>query len=83
VSPTKSGDWTLLGLVGEKGTTSIATVYNQGSSWTFQFSVQGHILGDVTRTRADLAGSGWRVVIPDAFAATLAHEGVVPTAPSR
>ena len=55
-------------------------MYDQGSTWTFRFSSQGRVVGDLVSTRADLERGGWRVVIPDTFAESLRADGVVPTA---
>jgi hypothetical protein len=73
------GGTTALGNI-EAGThTTVHSVYDEGSTWTFRFSTQGRFVGEVVMSRADLANTGWHVALPDRFAQALATEGVVPT----
>jgi hypothetical protein len=74
-------EWTLLGTVAERGDTTVADVYDQGSTWTFRFVTQGVLAGQVEVSRAALERSGWRLVVPDRFAAALRAKAVVPTTP--
>jgi hypothetical protein len=78
-----TGGWMLLGTAAERGRNGIEDVFDQGSTWTFRFSTQGRVVGEVEQNRADLERAGWQVVIPDRFADQLRTEGVVPTAPVR
>jgi hypothetical protein len=73
-------DWTLLGTAADHASTEIATVFDQGSTWTIRFTTQGRVLGDVVRSRADLASRGWRIELPERFVEALRRAGVVPTA---
>jgi hypothetical protein len=79
VAGSSSSGTMLLGNAGAKATTKVSSVYDQGSTWTFRFSTQGHFAGVVVMSRGELAQSGWRVVIPDRFAQALDDAGVVPT----
>jgi hypothetical protein len=83
VAGAKADGWMLIGTAAEQGNTDFADVFDQGDSWTFRFSTQGRIVGEIERNRADLERAGWRVVIPGQFADALRTEGVVPTAPTR
>jgi hypothetical protein len=80
VSEATAGDWMLLGTAAQDGTTSVAAVFDQGSTWTFRFAAQGKVVGEVALTRSDLVASGWQVVVPDGFARLLQRQGVVPSA---
>ena len=73
--------WTLLGTIAERGDTSVADVFDQGSTWTFRFVTQGVVAGELTVSRAELERNGWRLVVPDGFAAALRAKEVVPTTP--
>jgi hypothetical protein len=83
VAGAKGGDWMLLGTAAERGSTDVADVFDQGTTWKFRFSTQGRVVGEIDQNRADLERAGWRVVIPDRFADLLRGGGVVPTAPVR
>ena len=79
VSSSSGGSTTLLGNIAAQDTTTIGTVFDEGSQWTFRFSTQDRVVGDVVMSRDDLIGSGWRVAVPARFAQKLATEGVIPT----
>ena len=74
-----AGDWMPLGTV-PHGSVGIASVFDQGSRWTFRFSVQGRELGQIVESRADLANNRWQVEIPERFIAQLHNQRVPPTA---
>jgi hypothetical protein len=80
VAGAKTGEWMPLGTAGVRASTSIASVFDQGSTWTFRFSVQGHELGQIVESRAELASAGWQVVVPDRFIAQLRSSGAAATA---
>jgi hypothetical protein len=80
VSGAHAGDWMPLGTVADHGSVAIASVFDQGSTWTFRFSVQGRELGEIVESRADLASDRWEVVVPDRFIAQLHDQSVAPTA---
>jgi hypothetical protein len=44
--------------------TTTLDVIDQGSTWIFRFSYGGIDGGTVTRSRAELAANGWRLVVP-------------------
>jgi hypothetical protein len=72
--------WTLLGTAADHASTRIATVFDQGATWTIRFTTQGRVLGDIVSSRADLSSGGWRIELPERFVESLRREGVVPTA---
>jgi hypothetical protein len=80
VAGAKADDWMLLEIAGVHASTAVGDVFDQGSTWTFRFSVQGRVLGTVVESRADLANAGWQVVVPATYAETLRRDGVLPTA---
>jgi hypothetical protein len=80
VAGAKADDWMLLEIATANASTSVGTVFDQGSTWTFRFTVQGRVLGTVVESRADLANAGWRVSVPAQYADVLRRDGVVPTA---
>jgi hypothetical protein len=69
-----------LGTAVAKATTTVAVVYDQGSTWTFHFTSQGRSIGQIVESEAALSSAGWRIVIPDRFAAKLRSDGLLPTA---
>jgi hypothetical protein len=81
VSGAKADDWMALGAAAERHSTGVAEVFDQGGTWTFRFTTQGVVAGQVEVSRADLSAAGWQIVIPDRFAAALRADGVVPTSP--
>ena len=71
--------WMPLGTVGDHSAVSIGSVFQQGSSWTLRFSVQGHEVGTIVKSRADLERADWVVDVPSSYAAKLQSQRVVPT----
>jgi hypothetical protein len=71
--------WMPLGTVGDHSAVSIGSVFQQGSTWTFRFSVQGHEVGTIVKSRADLERADWVVDVPESYAADLQSQQVVPT----
>jgi hypothetical protein len=80
VSSANAGNWMPIGTAADHASTAIGLVFDQGSTWTFRFAVQGRNLGQIVESRAQLASAGWQVVVPDRFAAQLQSRGVPPTA---
>jgi hypothetical protein len=80
VAGATTAEWLPLGTAGVHASTSIASVFDQGSTWTFRFGVQGNELGQIVVSRAELARAGWQVVVPDRFIAQLRRSGVAATA---
>ena len=79
VAGAKTDGWMALGTVPADASTSIAAVFDQGSTWTFRFSVQGRFVGEIGVRRADLVSARWQVVVPARFGAQLQIDGVAPT----
>jgi hypothetical protein len=79
VADKQADDWMPLGTTDDHTTVNIGSVFDQGSTWTFRFSVQGTILGTVVESRSDLASAGWNVEVPQRFADQIHSEGVAPT----
>jgi hypothetical protein len=80
VAGAKADGWMPLGAAPAGASTSISAVFDQGSTWTFRFSVEGRMVGEIVALRADLARAGWQVVIPARFTTELRVAGVAPTA---
>ena len=83
VAGAKADGWMLLGTAADRTSTGIAEVFDQGRTWTFRFTTQGQVAGQIEVSKADLERAGWRVVVPPGFADALRAEGVVPTASVR
>lgn len=81
VSGAKADEWMLLGTVGEKASTDVAEVFDQGRTWTFRLRTQGLVAGQVEVSRDALKSAGWRLIVPDRFADKLRADEVVPTTP--
>jgi hypothetical protein len=79
VSPTPEGARTVLGNVAANDSTSVTNVFDEGSSWTFHFSTQDRVVGEIVMSRDDLIRNGWHVAVPARYAQALVGEGVVPT----
>jgi hypothetical protein len=80
VAGARANDWTQLQTASGNAADSVQAVFDQGSTWTFRFTLQGRVLGEVVQSRAELVSAGWRVVVPDEYAVKLRSEGVAPTA---
>jgi hypothetical protein len=80
VAGAKADEWMALGTANDRSSTSVASVFDQGSTWTFRFSVQGRAVGQIVESRADLERAGWQVVVPDRFVAQLRSAGIAATA---
>jgi hypothetical protein len=79
VADKSADDWLPLGTTDDHSTVNLGSVFDQGSTWTFRFSVEGTILGTVVESRSNLASAGWDVEIPQRFADQIHSEGVAPT----
>jgi hypothetical protein len=73
---TASG-WLSLTTVEAGSETTVEEVLDQGSRWVFRFSYSGYA-EEIVVSRSDLARSGWRVEVPEGFAAALHDRGVSP-----
>ncbi len=81
VSGAKADEWMQLATAAERQSTGVAEVFDQGRTWTFRFSTQGIVAGQVVVSRAELKAAGWQLIIPDRFADQLRADDVVPTTP--
>ena len=54
---------------------NLVRVYDSGDVWVLRFAAQGKEGGEVRVTRAQLAGDGWNVVIPEQVGAQLRANG--------
>jgi hypothetical protein len=76
VSGNSHGATSQLTTVSRHASDTVAEVLDQGSTWTFHFSAQGHDAGVLTISRGDLSRSGWTLRIPQSVEAMLKSEGV-------
>jgi hypothetical protein len=79
VAGVNTSEWLPLGTAAARTTTSIVSVFDQGSTWTIRYSVEGRDLGQIVESRAELASAGWQVVVPDRFITQLRSSGVAAT----
>ncbi|HEX4490155.1 MAG TPA: hypothetical protein VH914_03025 [Acidimicrobiia bacterium] len=79
VSGGSHGATLLLGNISAKNHTTVRSVFDEGSTWTFRFSSQGRSVGAVVMSRADLAAANWHVQLPDRFGDSLTRAGVPQT----
>jgi len=70
--------WVAVGAVDRETTHDFAEVLDVGPRWTLRFTYSD-AAAEVTLTRRQLADHGWRVTVPDAFAAALRARGVPET----
>jgi hypothetical protein len=81
VAGAKADGWMLLGTAADQASTAVADVFDQGGTWTFRFTTQGRVAGEIKLRKPDLERSDWKVVIPPRYADALRAEGIVPTTP--
>jgi hypothetical protein len=67
--------WMVVTTARRKSTTVAQEVYDIGDVWVLRFAEQGKGGGEVGVTRAQLAGDGWNVVIPEQVGAQLRANG--------
>jgi hypothetical protein len=80
-SSTPGGSVTPLGIVPREATETFSDVIDAGPVWYFHVACSGTGAGTMTRTRAELAASGWQITVgPDAEARCRAA-GLVPVEP--
>lgn len=58
------GGWLGLGTVDPKAHTQFESVADQGRVWRFRLTVGPDRIGEIVRTRDQLARSGWKITIP-------------------
>ena len=80
VAGSNTDEWMPLGTANVRSSTSVASVFDQGATWTIRFRVQGRELGQIVESRAELERAGWQVVVPERFVAQLRSSGVAATA---
>lgn len=66
-----------LATVPPRSEVTVRDVLDQGSTWSFRFAYAGHEEG-MRLSSSELESSGWQVVVPESFEATLQERGVVP-----
>jgi hypothetical protein len=71
-------NWMDLGWATHNQVTVFEQVVDQGRTWTFRMSAQGHDGGEFSVAKKDLARNGWRVTIPSSVEARLRTEGATP-----
>lgn len=79
VSPRPGAGWTSAGSVRQLSTADVQEVIDQGDMWIFRFDSQGETGGELRLSRAELAASDWRVVVPTEVGRRLAEAGAPPT----
>jgi hypothetical protein len=80
VQPTgDTSGWLAIGAFERQSITDAEELLEQGRSWTFRVTGQGREGGEFTRTRTQLARSGWRLEVPPFVAATLRAGGAPPS----
>jgi hypothetical protein len=63
---------------GGGATTATQDVIDQRDTWVFRFSYAGMDAGQISVPRSELAGNGWRIVVPDQVAQNLGAKGILP-----
>jgi hypothetical protein len=58
---------------------TVGEVIDQGQIWIFRFLYLGDPVGEVSVTRDELEGNGWRVVVPDEVERRLRELGDQPS----
>ena len=69
-----------LGTAGRDNTMVVEKVFDPGSRWVLRLSYAGTSAGEVTVSRSELEGAGWRVEIPAAVGDRLQADGFAPSA---
>jgi hypothetical protein len=80
VSDGAGGGWLDLGAVERGRSKTVEEVTDQGARWLFRFSYGGVDAGELAVSRADLAGGGWRMSVPEAAGQRLRDAGLAPSA---
>jgi len=77
VTGPRSDGWLNLATTDAHSESTVQEVIDQGDTWVFRFGYSGYE-EQVEVARAELAEAGWRVQVPDSFAAALRDRGVLP-----
>ena len=64
-----------VGSARRSATTTFREVIDQGDAWTFQFSAQGEVGGEVRIAKADLEKAGWKLTVPATVSEDLQAKG--------
>ena len=67
-----------VGAVGAERTQNVSAVIDQGETWIFKVTYGGADAGELVVSRAELEEAGWRVTVPDEFAARMRAAGMEP-----
>jgi hypothetical protein len=78
ISATPNGDVTPLGILPPEHTETFRHVVDHGRTWYFHMTSGGVDGGTLARTRADLAHSGWTIVVDGEADARFRVGGLVP-----
>ena len=65
--------------VGREQSQTVEEVLDQGRSWVFRFSYGGADGGELVIARAQLERAGWKVTVPEEFAARMRAAGMGPS----
>lgn len=73
--------WLDVGSFGRERTRTVEELADQGRQWVFRFSHGGVDAGELTVSRDDLAGDGWRMTVPPAVGDSLRQAGLSESPP--
>lgn len=77
-SGSSSGPATPLGVVGHQATENLGPLIDQGQVWYIHIASEGVDGGTIVESRADLARSGWAVVVGAGVESRLRSGGLTP-----
>ncbi|MBW3546588.1 MAG: hypothetical protein KY452_00405 [Actinobacteria bacterium] len=69
-----------VGSLGRETTQTFLRTTDQGERWIFSFRYGGIDGGELVLSRTELEEAGWRIEVPDEFAARMRTAGVSPSA---
>jgi hypothetical protein len=67
--------------VGPERTRTVTAVIDHGETWIFEFAYGGADGGELVVNRAELEDAGWRITVPEEFAARMRAAGMEPSTP--
>jgi hypothetical protein len=73
------GGWLPVAIVEARSEHAVREVIDQGEEWTFRFLHLGDPVGELSLSREDLEGSGWRVEVPEEVEQRLQELGRPPS----
>jgi hypothetical protein len=71
--------WLPVAIVEARSEDVVQDVIDQGEVWIFRFLHWGDAVGELSLTRAELEGSGWRVEVPEDVEQRLRELGRPPS----